>query len=184
MKILQNNDIELRALEPEDLEILYQWENDPSVWQVSNTLTPISRYVLKKYLENAEKDIFEMKQLRLIIQLIESKKPIGAIDLFDFDPFHARAGVGILIADKAERHKGYAAQSLETLVNYCFKVLDLHQLYCNIAKDNEQSISLFANAGFVISGIKIDWLLRNDKYLDELLLQHINPDHRNREFHP
>jgi diamine N-acetyltransferase len=178
VKILQNKDVELRALEPEDLEILYQWENDTEVWHVSNTFTPISRYVLKKYLENAGKDIYEMKQLRLMIQLSANKKPIGTIDLFDFDPYHKRAGIGILIADRNERNKGYARQALESLVIYCFEVLNIHQLFCNIAKDNEESISLFANSGFVISGIKIDWLFRGeDGYIDELTLQHINPGH-------
>lgn len=183
MEILQNKDIELRAPEPEDLEILYSWENDPSIWQVSNTLTPISKFVLKKYLENAGKDIYEMKQLRLIIQLRESKKPIGAIDLFDFDPFHNRAGIGILIAVEEERKKGYATQALETLVRYCFQVLKLHQLYCNISKDNQDSIGLFAGSGFVISGIKLDWLARDNSYVDELFLQHINPAHRKEGSH-
>ena len=175
MEILQNKDIELRAPEPEDLETLYAWENDPSVWHVSNTLVPISRYILKKYLESAGKDIYEMKQLRLIIQLRENQRPIGAIDLFDFDPFHNRAGVGILIAELEERKKGYAGQSLATLIDYAFNVLKLHQLYCNIAKENEESISLFTGAGFVISGIKLDWLRTNKDFSDELLLQLINP---------
>ena len=125
MDLLQNKDIELRALEPEDLETLFKWENNPAVWHVSNTLAPISKYILKKYLENASKDIYEMKQLRLLIQLKESRKPVGAIDLFDFDPFHNRAGVGVLIAETEERKKGYALQSLETLIKYCFEVLKL-----------------------------------------------------------
>ena len=178
MEILQNRDIELRAPEPEDLEILFQWENNPAVWHVSNTLVPISKYTLKKYLENADKDIYEMKQLRLIIQLKESKKPVGAIDLFEFDPFHNRAGVGVLIAEPEERKKGYARQSLETLIKYCFEVLNFHQLYCNIAKDNRESISLFTNSGFIISGIKKDWLKKEENYLDEFMLQLVNPAHQ------
>mgnify|MGYP000505523272 CR=1 FL=1 len=182
MNILQNKDIELRAIEPEDLEILYRWENNPSVWQVSNTLTPISRYVLKKYLEEAGKDIYEMKQLRLIIQLKEEKTPVGTIDLFDFDPLNNRAGIGILIADPEYRRKGYARLSLEALVKYCFEVLKLHQLYCNIAKDNEESISLFTNFGFVITGIKHQWLKKEHGYVDELMLQLINPDHHTQEY--
>ena len=177
MDLLQNKDIELRALEPEDLETLFKWENNPAVWHVSNTLAPISKYILKKYLENANKDIYEMKQLRLLIQLKESKKAVGAIDLFDFDPFHNRAGVGVLIAETEERKKGYALQSLETLIKYCFDVLKLHQLYCNIAKENEESIKLFLNSGFVVSGIKKDWLKQDELYMDEFMLQLINPAH-------
>ena len=97
MDILTGKTISLRALEPEDLELLYRWENDPSVWLLSGTLAPFSRYVLKQYLENAGKDIYELKQLRLIIQSNETDRALGAVDLFEFDPYHRRAGTGILI---------------------------------------------------------------------------------------
>ena len=53
MKILENRSISLRAPEPEDLDLLYLWENEPSIWHVSGTLTPFSRYILKQYLDHA-----------------------------------------------------------------------------------------------------------------------------------
>jgi len=74
---LENKTISLRAPEPEDLDLLYLWENNTEVWQISGTLVPFSRYVLKQYLENAGKDIYEMKQLRLIIQLNSNKRPVA-----------------------------------------------------------------------------------------------------------
>ena len=88
MELLEHEHISLRALEPEDLDILYSWENDPSIWHLSGTLVPYSRYDLKQYIQNAGQDIFGQKQLRLIIQLRQEKQPVGAIDLFDFDPYH------------------------------------------------------------------------------------------------
>jgi len=103
VETLANKTINLRAPEPEDLDLLYLWENNTEVWQISGTIVPFSRFVLKQYLENAGKDIFEMKQLRLIIQLNSNKRPIGAIDLFDFDPLHRRDGIGIVIADSSAR---------------------------------------------------------------------------------
>ena len=154
MQILENRTISLRAPEPEDLDLLYMWENDTSIWQVSGTLAPFSRYVLKQYLEHAGKDIYEVKQLRMIIQLISNHRPVGAIDLFDFDPHHRRAGLGILIADPSDSRKGYAREALETMTDYCFDVLHLHQVYCNIAAGNKASIKLFKEAGFPESGRK------------------------------
>src|SRR4030042_5228534 len=94
--------INLRALEPEDLELLYDWENNDSYWVISNTVTPFSKYTLKRYLENSHKNIYETGQLRLMIDIAAEKKTIGTIDIFDFDPFHKRAGIGILIADEKE----------------------------------------------------------------------------------
>lgn len=173
MNILENKTISLRAPEPEDLDLLYIWENEPSVWQVSGTLSPFSRYVLKLYLENAGKDIYEAKQLRMIIQLKDKHRPLGAIDLFDFDPHHHRAGIGILIAELSDRRQGYAREALETMIEYCFDTLHLHQLYCNITAGNTASIKLFKEAGFEECGRKKEWLFNGSNYDDEILLQKV-----------
>jgi diamine N-acetyltransferase len=168
---LFGNKVLLRALEPEDLNSLFIWENDTEIWNISETLSPISRYILKKYLVNSHKDIFETKQLRLIIQIIEKDLPIGTIDLFDFNHFHKRAGVGILIAEKSEQKKGYASESLEILKNYCFDILKLNQLHCSISVNNQSSLDLFQNAGFSISGTKSNWNWNGNDFTDEHFLQ-------------
>jgi diamine N-acetyltransferase len=166
--------IKLRALEPEDLELLYEWENNDSYWVISNTVSPFSKYTLKRYMENSHKSIYETGQLRLMIDISEEKKTIGTIDIFDFDPFHGRAGIGILIADEEQRKKGYASMSLKCLIDYCFKTLQLHQLYCNILANNSESIDLFKKMGFTESGIRKEWVKTTDGYLDEYTFQLIN----------
>ncbi len=174
MNILENLSISLRAPELEDLDLLFIWENEPSIWQVSGTLTPFSRYILKQYLEHAGKDIYEVKQLRLMIQLKSNHRPVGAVDLFNFDPHHRRAGIGILIADPSDRRQGYAREAIETVIAYCFDVLHLHQVYCNIAAGNSASIKLFEEAGFEECGRKKEWLFDGSSYNDELLFQRVN----------
>lgn len=173
MTLLHNRTVSLRAPEPEDLDLLYIWENNPDIWQVSGTLVPFSRFILKQYLEHAGKDIFETRQLRLIIQMNQGKRPLGAIDLFDFEPVHRRAGVGILIAEPTDRSKGYAREALETLMEYGHRVLHLHQLYCNIAEGNRESIRLFESAGFVPVGEKKEWIFNGSGYEGEWLYQYI-----------
>ncbi len=170
---LQGQHISLRALEPADIDVLYKWENDTEIWNVSNTQTPFSHFILEQYISNAHQDIYSVKQLRLIISLLENKSAIGSIDLFDFDPNHLRAGIGILIADKTERGKGYASEALGMLIEYCFLTLNLHQLYCNITSDNEPSILLFQKHGFLITGVKKQWIREAAGFKDELLLQRI-----------
>lgn len=167
-------EIRLRALEPEDLELLYAWENNQSNWLISNTINPFSKYTLKKYIENSHKTIYETGQVRLMIDIIAEKKTIGTIDVFDFDPFHNRAGLGILIADEAERRKGYASMALICLVNYCFNTLQVHQLYCNILSNNTESMDLFRKLGFCETGIKKEWIKGPESYLDEHIFQLIN----------
>jgi diamine N-acetyltransferase len=173
--------IKLRALEPEDLELLYEWENNDSYWIISNTITPFSKFTLKRYLRNSHKNIYETGQLRLMIDIFAEMKTIGTIDIFDFDPFHKRAGIGILIADEAQRRKGYASMALKCLIQYCFKTLQLHQLYCNILANNCESIDLFVKMGFARVGTKKDWIKTADGYLDEYLFQLINSESKDRQ---
>lgn len=170
------NKIVLRALEPDDIDLLYDWENNRDIWRISNTQVPFSKYILQKYIENSHLDIYQTKQLRMMIDLKKNigKKTIGCVDLFDFDPIHARAGIGILIAKEEDRSKGYAAKALNEIIKYAFNFLHLHQLYCNITTDNTPSLKLFENAGFQIIGTKKEWIKNNDSYIDEIILQLIS----------
>lgn len=164
---LTGNTIQLRALEPEDLEFIYRLENDEEIWEVSNTQTPYSRFLIRQYLENAHQDIYEAKQLRLAICKKDSFDAIGLIDLFDFDPVNQRAGVGIIISETADRNKGTGSEALQLLIGYAFNTLQLHQLYANIDGSNVASVRLFTNFGFTLAGLKKDWIKRNNKYHDE-----------------
>lgn len=167
---LKGEHIYLRALEPEDLDFIHAVENDESVWEISATQTPYSRFLIKQYLDNAHKDIYEVKQLRLVISDY-SQKPLGMIDLFDFDFKNKRAGVGVLVKSSHNRYKGYGKEALKLLVDYCFTHLDLHQLYCNISEDNKTSIKLFTNNGFQEIGLKKDWNYVNGTFKNEYLFQ-------------
>lgn len=173
MTTLKGADIYLRALEPEDLEFVLEVENDESIWELSNTQTPYSRFLIKQYLENAHKDIFEVKQLRLVISNYEDQ-PLGLIDIFDFDFKNKRAGLGIVIKNEKDRDKGYGREALQLLINYSFVHLGLHQLYCNISEENKASIKLFTKLGFKKVGLKHDWNFVNGVYKNEYLFQLIN----------
>ncbi|WP_396161584.1 GNAT family N-acetyltransferase [Flavobacterium sp.] len=168
---LKGKNIYLRALEPEDLDFIYALENNESIWEVSNTQTPYSRFLIRQYLENAHQDIYEAKQLRLAICHNETAETLGLIDIFDFDPKNNRAGVGILIGSQAYRSKGTGSEALELVIKYSFQQLQVHQLYANIGSDNEISLQLFTKFGFQKIGIKKDWNKVNNDYKDELLFQ-------------
>jgi diamine N-acetyltransferase len=173
--MLKSKNLELRALEPSDVDLLYQWENNEEIWHLSNTLIPFSRFVLEQYVMSSQQDIFSTKQLRLMIDKKENGNPItiGSIDLFDFDPVNKRAGIGIMIVN-TERRKGHASEALGMLIDYCFTTLRLRQVYCNVAVDNTTSFDLFTKHKFEVAGIKKEWLLIGTKWTDEYVLQLIN----------
>ncbi len=173
--MIEADGIILRALEPEDVDLLYEWENDMKIWVVSNTLIPFSRYQLNKYVENSKLNLYQIQQLRLIIEVKddETSFPVGLIDLFDFDPFHNRGGIGIII-NSSYRKQGYAKKALALFVEYCFNHLLLNQLYANILVDNKASIYLFESLGFELSGKKKQWRKTAKGFVDELFYQKLN----------
>ena len=170
----------LRALEPKDVDLMMIYENDVDVWPVSGTLAPYSRYTLEQYYANATLDIYSSRQLRLAIEVLvetpEAGPTIGYIDLFDFDPHHRRAGIGILIGDKSFRRKGMAHEAIRLLLHYSFNTLNLHQVYCHIDTENEASLRLFSKAGFRICGVLQDWIQYNDTWHNVSVLQAIRPN--------
>ncbi len=176
--LLTGPNIRLRALEPGDVGVLYEWENDTSIWDVSNTLTPFSKFQLEEYILNAQNDLYATRQLRLMIVIPgqdDKEQAVGTIDLFDFDPFHLRVGAGILVREPF-RQRGFAAEALQILIRYVFSVLHLHQIYCNITPDNLHSLHLFQNAGFEQCGTKKEWIGDGGEWKDEWMFQLINHD--------
>jgi diamine N-acetyltransferase len=149
--------IRLRALEPEDLDFLFALENDPDIWGVSDTHAPVSKHALREYLAHATADFYVVRQLRLVVTTEISSMPVGVVDLFDYDPLHQRAGIGITIL-AAERRHGYARQALELLKIHAQQVLRLHQVYATVNANNVPSMRLFRAAGFRRVGTRHEWL--------------------------
>ncbi len=173
--LLESDIVRLRALEPEDVDILYKWENDTNIWKVSNTVAPFPRNILRQFIDSQKYDVFETRQLRLIIEEKEQGRPVGCIDLFDIDPYNRRAGIGVLIYDKKDKCQGYASSALQIVIRYGFMILNLNQLYCNILFDNTASINLFRSKGFLTVGVKREWVRTTSGWLDEYFMQLLNP---------
>jgi len=173
MTALTNNSIRLRALEPGDVDLLYRWENDPETRMASNTRTPVSKYILASYIRSGDKDFWESRELRLMIEDSDGNA-LGTIELFDFEPYHMRAGVGVMVFETAHRQKGIASTALEILMDYARNELGIYQLWANIAESNTASLNLFRKMGFEITGHKTNWLkIPGKAWEGEYLLQRI-----------
>ncbi|MDR2058403.1 MAG: GNAT family N-acetyltransferase [Dysgonamonadaceae bacterium] len=170
MALFENDKIILRALEPEDLDVLYKWENDSTLWRNGITLTPYSKFALRDYLSNSTLDIFQTRQLRLMIEEKKSGDSIGTIDLYDFDPMNLRAGIGILI-DAAYRRQGLGLQSLKLMEEYAFRFLLLKQLYAYVPIRNMPSYKLFSQGGYEETGLLRSWIKTENGFIDVFFMQ-------------
>ena len=171
---IKNEKILLRSAEPEDAELIYGWENDRSVWRVSGTHSPYSRFQIEQFLLG-NNDIAANKQLRLMIDCIDSHTSVGCIDIYDYDPINERASLGILI-DAAHRRQGYAKVAISLCVEYLFNDLLLHQVHCCIDELNVESQQLFLSQGFEPCGRRKEWIRTAEGFLDELEYQLVNEE--------
>ena len=163
------NTVKLRAMEPEDLDMLYKIENDRKLWDVGVTNVPYSRYVLHDYIANSSGDIYTDHQVRLIIENGVGET-VGTIDITNFDAKNLRAEVGIVTLSEHRRH-GYALAALLQITDYALHVLHLHQLYAVVNLDNKASLSLFKKAGFKEAAQLEDWLYDGKNYHPAALMQ-------------
>ena len=166
-----NPSVHLRAIEPEDLDLLYRIENDVKLWNVGITNVPYSRYTLHDYVANASNDIFMDRQVRMMVEN-DRHEVVGIIDLVSFDPGNCRAEVGLIILD-AFRRQGYGSRTLEAVAEYALSVVHLHQLYAYVDATNEASLRLFQKMGYDTSATIKDWLYDGKKYRDAVLVQYV-----------
>ena len=166
---IEGNLCRLRALEPEDLDAMYGWENDTDTWRVSGTVAPFSRHVLSRLIDEQQFDIYATRQMRLVIETLDGSA-VGAVDMFEFDPQNLRAGVGIIVAPPY-RNQGFALDALQTLERYVRDVLRMHQLWCSVGADNDASLALFRKAGYAECGCRKEWILTPNGAIDEVLMQ-------------
>lgn len=169
---LESERIFLRAVEKEDATKLMVWENNPDYWRVSDTEMPFSMHTIINFVERQE-NFRHIGQQRLMICLKSDNSTIGCIDLYDGSVKHRRAAIGILIADSMHRNTGYAKEALALLLSYAGNILDLHQLYCYIEVNNQESIALFKSCGFEKSGILKNWKRWNKQWRDVVIFQNI-----------
>ncbi len=168
--LLENEAIRLRAVEPEDLDRLYVWENNPKLWEVGNTRNPYSRFVLKQYILNSEKDIYETRQLRLMMVDNATGNLVGTVDLFDFDIHNSRIALGLYV-DAAFQGKGFAKAALKLVEEYVFKFLKLNQLYCHISENNLSSRRMFEKEGYEVNGLLKNWIKTTEGFENIIVFQ-------------
>lgn len=171
---LSNDYIKLRALEPEDLDLLYSWENQSEFWDSTSTIQPYSRFALKEYISQIAANIYETGQLRLMIVEKENGQTVGTIDLYDFDIHHSRLAVGLFVAPEYQS-KAYGTTSLKLIEDYVFNFLKINQIYCYVAKDNHISLKLFRSADYQETTIKA-WIKTDKGFSDVSFFQKIKQD--------
>jgi len=170
MAFLKNDKLLLRALEPEDLDILYEWENNTELWKYGSTLTPYSKFALRDYLKNSLQGIIHTGQLRLMAIDKTTNLAVGTIDLFNYDPVDQKACIGILV-DTKYRGKGFGEEMMNMTADYAFSFLHLNQIYAYIPISNTGSCNLLRKCRYIQTGLLKSWHKTPNGFEDVCFMQ-------------
>jgi len=127
--------------------------NDHEVTRYMEVFGDYSKDDLEKYLLVAEKN---STLLFWAIHIKENNKHIGNIKIDPINRYHGFGEYGIMMGDKSEWGKGYAAEATKTIINYCFKEQGLHKIVLGVVEDNLPAVNLYKKLGFVIEGVYKD----------------------------
>jgi diamine N-acetyltransferase len=163
--------VHLRALEPEDVDLLYTIENDEGQWDVCDFPMHYSRMALRRYLALQPQDIAEAGELRLVIEA--DGRAVGTIDLVNYSLVDARAEVCISL-QKACRQQGIGKKAVEQLEKYAGTYLHLRLLYARVsAGRNEVCHNLFKSCGYLEAACLPLWHRYGYDYEDLVVYQKI-----------
>lgn len=150
----------LRAMEPEDNEMIRGMFNDPEVEKlVVGWAFPVSAYAQNKWLENHYAD----NDFRWVIETKEDGA-VGIATFTDIDWKNRSAFHGIKLANKKNRSKGIGTDTVMAVERYAFDELGMHRLDGAWFPDNLPSKNMYMKCGWKVEGMKRDAVYQEGAY--------------------
>ena len=133
--------VTLRPVEERDYPLIQAWQNDPDVWWRMDYERPFS---LRDIAESEARSRREGAPF-----LIEAEgRPIGRIGLNRFRDRDRICSLYLFIGERSAWGKGYAKESIATLLAYAFDRWDLYQVELWTLADNAPAIRVYERCGF------------------------------------
>lgn len=156
----------LRALEPEDLELLYTIENDSDTWDICSARVNYSRYAIKQYLAQQPQEISTAGEVRLVITDSETNEAVGIIDLTNYSATNRSAEIGITLL-REHRGKGYGRAAIKAMERYAKEAGNLRMIYAHTLADrNSVAKNMFLHSNYTPVAVLPEWHFCNGEYVD------------------
>ena len=152
----------LSPIDINDAEKYVEWLND---LEVTTNLGPIYYDMLN--VENEKEIIKELsKKHNYSIVDMETDELIGNCSFLEIDNLNQTGEVGIFIGNKNFWGKGYGTEALRLLLDFGFKVLNLHNIQLKVYEFNKRGMKCYEKTGFKVIGKRREALKRGNKAFD------------------
>ncbi|SMG23525.1 Protein N-acetyltransferase, RimJ/RimL family [Marivirga sericea] len=151
------------------------WLNDYVIYQFLETGGNYTKEMLNDYLHEVQNSNIYF----WAIHLKENQKHIGNIKIDPINSKHSVGEYGIMMGDKLEWGKGYAAEASNRVIRFCFfEGLNLRKITLGVLKDNIAAVKLYEKLGFEEEGRFLKHAFHNGKYCDVIRMALFNPNYR------
>jgi len=159
--------IGFRPVEKTDLEILRKLHNDPTTLLNLATTEIIDEPGQLEWWENLHKI---KNDKRFTICLSDNpEKVIGRLRVQNIDRQNNNCEVGLDIL-REYRRQGYGFLSYKMVLEYLFLHYNMNMIYVKVADFNPEAKSLYEKIGFKETGYFKDFIYRNGKYNNYIIL--------------
>ncbi|MEH7073547.1 GNAT family N-acetyltransferase [Neobacillus drentensis] len=121
------------------------------------------------------KNLVEKRGIRWGIKLKENQRLIGTVGLNGLQLKHKRAEIGYEL-HPAYWRRGLASEAIHEVLSFSFKQLDLHRIGAVVYPENEASLNLLMNIGFMKEGILRGYIHQNEQFHDTCVLSLLKSD--------
>lgn len=160
--------IYLRAFEPEDFKTTIRWRHDDEIWSMlGGPKYFVSEAYEKKWIENG---IFNSKDVKLAVCLVEDNKHIGNVYFTDINHINQSCESHVLIGEKQYWGKGYAKEALTMGIEYMVNERNIHRFEAKILESNVPSTKMHQKCGYEIEGLLRRAVYKNGEFHNQYVL--------------
>ena len=168
--------IELRRHARENYQLYGEWYGDPEVWRLTSwAASPLSPSAAERLFEDRELSTTEDS---FAIHLKGEKEPIGVISLMNISEANDSADLSVIVGHQEDRHHGYGAEAISTLLDYGFEDLGLNRVGLSVFEFNKDAISTYEKLGFREEGRLRQAVKRDRTFHDALLMSVLRDEWR------
>jgi RimJ/RimL family protein N-acetyltransferase len=169
---LKGDKVTLRPGNDNDIYYLAKWYNDIELNKLAGWTSSKVTYDKLRY--NISRS-FGYDPMNLMIDN-ENGKPIGTIQLYDFDEQDRSCKLGIRIGERDYWGKRYGEDAVKVLLEYAFMKLDLYRVSLKVYEYNERAARCYLRCGFRHEGRTRHSACIEGKFYDELIMGILKSD--------
>ena len=167
-KRLVGERVALRRHSRDNYRLYSEWYADPEIWRLTSwSAAPLSPAAVERLFEDREHSPTDDS---FAIHLKDDPEPIGIVSLMNVSEANASAELSIIVGHPEDRHHGYGAEAIATLLDYAFGERGLNRVGLSVFEYNEEAISAYAKLGFQEEGRLRRALRRDGTFHDAILM--------------